>query len=194
MVSCSIPQLNEPNTSQQHALQNAVRRPFSLIQGPPGTGKTITGVRLAYIFAEINRQRRTDEPRIQPQVLYCGPSNKSVDVVAGIKYNHRSFILTDVYLEVLYMTGTYSQVRITLTCCPGLGCRVLEMPGPTLSQVGACLQRADRTQGLPAPTKPSSTQVQKHLQQRLHIWHSPQGYRATLPHQADQHRHGQDHL
>jgi len=58
-----------------------------------GTGKTITGVHIAYWFAEINRlntprERRTQTEEIPekapPQVLYCGPSNKSVDVVAGV--------------------------------------------------------------------------------------------------------------
>ena len=58
-----------------------------------GTGKTITGVHIAYWFAEINRRntplkRTTPAEEIPdkapPQVLYCGPSNKSVDVVAGV--------------------------------------------------------------------------------------------------------------
>jgi len=57
-----------------------------------GTGKTITGVHIAYWFAKRNRQntppRRTTPveeipEKAPPQVLYCGPSNKSVDVVAG---------------------------------------------------------------------------------------------------------------
>ena len=58
-----------------------------------GTGKTITGVHVAYWFAEINRrstplERTTSADgtpdKAPPQVLYCGPSNKSVDVVAGV--------------------------------------------------------------------------------------------------------------
>jgi len=60
---------------------------------PSGTGKTITGVHIAYWFAEMNRRntppdRTTPAEEIPekapPQVLYCGPSNKSVDVVAGV--------------------------------------------------------------------------------------------------------------
>lgn len=58
-----------------------------------GTGKTITGVHVAYWFAEINRRNTPLErttsgdgipDKAPPQVLYCGPSNKSVDVVAGV--------------------------------------------------------------------------------------------------------------
>ena len=46
-----------------------------------GTGKSETGVHIAYTFAMANRQ-------LSPRrcVLYCGPSNKSVDVVLGIMY------------------------------------------------------------------------------------------------------------
>lgn len=58
-----------------------------------GTGKTITGAHIAYWFAYLNSRHNDnalsdtliDEiPKKAPrQVFYCGPSNKSVDVVAG---------------------------------------------------------------------------------------------------------------
>lgn len=85
---CSLKRLND---LQVQAVKKALRTPFTLIQGPPGTGKTITGVHIAYWFAMINEKNtpsnRTtpadDVPnKAPPQVLYCGPSNKSVDVVA----------------------------------------------------------------------------------------------------------------
>jgi len=41
-----------------------------------GTGKTLIGVKIAYWFV----QRNTGSGK---QVLFCGPSNYSVDVVAG---------------------------------------------------------------------------------------------------------------
>lgn len=52
-----------------------------------GTGKTVTGVHIAYWFAQLNKQRKhvlkndgtTSNASI---VFFCGPSNKSVDVVA----------------------------------------------------------------------------------------------------------------
>ena len=50
-----------------------------------GTGKSVTGAHIAYIFGMQNRtlyQGRGDS-RMRPFVLYCGPSNKSVDVVFG---------------------------------------------------------------------------------------------------------------
>ena len=47
-----------------------------------GTGKTLTGSYLAYFFAQLNTKLQTAGD-MRPQVLYCGPSNKSVDVVAG---------------------------------------------------------------------------------------------------------------
>ena len=52
-----------------------------------GTGKSVTGVRLAYLFAKWNQgisgKSAEGGKSIPRQVLYCGPSNKSVDVVAG---------------------------------------------------------------------------------------------------------------
>ena len=50
----------------------------------PGTGKSVTGARLAYLFVqrnwELHASKGTDK---KLQVLYCGPSNKSVDVVTS---------------------------------------------------------------------------------------------------------------
>lgn len=42
-----------------------------------GTGKSETGAHLAYIFANINKRDK------YMCVMYCGPSNKAVDVVLG---------------------------------------------------------------------------------------------------------------
>ncbi|XP_035692651.1 helicase with zinc finger domain 2-like [Branchiostoma floridae] len=67
------------NNYQRTAVQRALCCPFSVIQGPPGTGKTVTGAHLAYKFAKRNRNARSGDV-----VMYCGPSNKSVDVVAEL--------------------------------------------------------------------------------------------------------------
>jgi len=55
-----------------------------------GTGKTVTGVHIAYWFVKRNMQHfdlvlpdSDNQPKAPPQVIYCGPSNKSVDVVAS---------------------------------------------------------------------------------------------------------------
>ena len=85
LTSAQVPKLAPPNIGQEQAIRYSLTHPFSLIQGPPGTGKTVTGVRLAYLFAEINRRLPTQRTKngARAQVLYCGPSNKSVDVVAS---------------------------------------------------------------------------------------------------------------
>ncbi|XP_022797854.1 uncharacterized protein LOC111336086, partial [Stylophora pistillata] len=85
------------NTYQKTAVKQALCNPFTLIQGPPGTGKTVTGVHIAYWFAEQNKtksckllEKETGETendgahKSPPQVIYCGPSNKSVDVVTEL--------------------------------------------------------------------------------------------------------------
>ncbi|CAH1274496.1 HELZ2 [Branchiostoma lanceolatum] len=73
------------NQVQEQAVKQAIRQPFTLIQGPPGTGKTVTGVHIAYYLAQMNKliQSVSGEGMYPPQVLYCGPSNKAVDVVIG---------------------------------------------------------------------------------------------------------------
>jgi len=51
-----------------------------------GTGKTVVGVKIACLFAKLNEHSAAEARKHgREQVLYCGPSNCSVDVVAGIK-------------------------------------------------------------------------------------------------------------
>ncbi|KAK3609923.1 hypothetical protein CHS0354_036692 [Potamilus streckersoni] len=71
------------NTNQKHAIKKALTSTFSLIHGPPGTGKSYTGIKLLYLFSEINKvhERRDGKKR---HVIFCGPSNKSVDLVARL--------------------------------------------------------------------------------------------------------------
>lgn len=47
-----------------------------------GTGKTYTGTKLVYIFNEINKRMQT-EGHDKKQLVFCGPNNKSVDLVAS---------------------------------------------------------------------------------------------------------------
>ena len=47
-----------------------------------GTGKTLIGVQIAYWLAKRNAGQPRHEKK--KQVLFCGPSNCSVDVVAGM--------------------------------------------------------------------------------------------------------------
>ncbi|XP_071117015.1 3'-5' exoribonuclease HELZ2-like [Haliotis cracherodii] len=77
---CSTMIIN--NYNQEIAIRKSLDRPFSLIQGPPGTGKTSIGLKLVYLFNKMNRTKPPSDEN-KRQVLYCGPSNKSVDLVAG---------------------------------------------------------------------------------------------------------------
>ncbi|KAK6471888.1 helicase with zinc finger domain 2-like [Huso huso] len=79
------------NESQNNAIRQALKNSFTLIQGPPGTGKTVVGVHIVYWFHKMNleasnakKTRETNEAEETKKtcILYCGPSNKSVDVVA----------------------------------------------------------------------------------------------------------------
>ncbi|XP_046355409.2 helicase with zinc finger domain 2-like isoform X1 [Haliotis rufescens] len=71
------------NKNQEEAIKRALVEPFSLIQGPPGTGKTYTGLKLVYLFNKINKEMHSKGyDKEQRQILFCGPSNKSVDLVA----------------------------------------------------------------------------------------------------------------
>ena len=48
-----------------------------------GTGKSVTGAHLAYNFAKCNGRHRLKHGAKGKCVVYCGPSNKAVDVVHG---------------------------------------------------------------------------------------------------------------
>ncbi|KAK9979970.1 hypothetical protein ABG768_013372 [Culter alburnus] len=79
-----LPRLNE---SQFKALARALNGKFTLIQGPPGTGKTVVGAYIVYWFSHLNSKNlwKLKDPKDKEKrevILYCGPSNKSVDVVA----------------------------------------------------------------------------------------------------------------
>ncbi|XP_078482070.1 3'-5' exoribonuclease HELZ2-like [Ciona intestinalis] len=65
------------NEAQAREVKNAMKNRFTLIQGPPGTGKSYMGAQLAYYLWKSNAEQPNQK------ILYCGPSNKSVDVVAG---------------------------------------------------------------------------------------------------------------
>ena len=82
LAETTVPSLPKLNQTQKEAVAKALANKFSLIQGPPGTGKTITAVWLAYIIAQRNKSRPS-QGDIRPQLLICGPSNHSVDVITG---------------------------------------------------------------------------------------------------------------
>ncbi len=98
-------QRQDLNSYQRHAIELACSHPFVMIQGPPGellsrslqmllltcnptgTGKSVTGAHIAYALAmklvkEVGKVRRKDGERTTC-VMYCGPSQQSVNVVLG---------------------------------------------------------------------------------------------------------------
>uniref|UniRef100_A0A8V5GWL3 Uncharacterized protein n=1 Tax=Melopsittacus undulatus TaxID=13146 RepID=A0A8V5GWL3_MELUD len=84
----------ELNESQNQAILNALRKSFTLIQGPPGTGKTVVGTHIVYWFYKLNEESVEKEKMLSSDeetakgkkcILYCGPSNKSVDFVMLMK-------------------------------------------------------------------------------------------------------------
>ncbi|XP_068170557.1 3'-5' exoribonuclease HELZ2-like isoform X2 [Antennarius striatus] len=87
-ISRTLPtRLPTLNDSQRLAVVRALNSTFTLIQGPPGTGKTIVGVYIVKHFFELNSKSPRKFVHLKDKnkkevILYCGPSNKSVDVVA----------------------------------------------------------------------------------------------------------------
>ncbi|NXF12031.1 HELZ2 Helicase, partial [Smithornis capensis] len=98
------------NQSQNQAILNALRRSFTLIQGPPGTGKTVVGTHIVYWFHKLNESsvEKDKTPCLEDEklkkrkcILYCGPSNKSVDVVAGMLLKRKDLKPLRVYGEAI---------------------------------------------------------------------------------------------
>ncbi|XP_022107369.1 uncharacterized protein LOC110988307 isoform X2 [Acanthaster planci] len=89
----------ELNESQQIAISHALKQAFTVIQGPPGTGKTIVGAKLTSLFVERNKCLTCCAKT--PHVLYCGPSNESVNVVAGYLKRFHNLRVVRVYSETI---------------------------------------------------------------------------------------------
>jgi exoribonuclease R/superfamily I DNA and/or RNA helicase len=80
----SVPKLlshsNQPlNRNQFIAVKLAMKQDITLIQGPPGTGKTITGAHIVIEF--LKQQTKKRQGLNKHQVMYCCPSNQTVDDV-----------------------------------------------------------------------------------------------------------------
>ena len=102
------------NLMQTRAIRSAMTQRLTVVQGPPGspmrfrnllvakallpqqlwkhicivflwiagTGKTFTGVNIAYLYYQLNQTR---EDGIEGKIMYCGPSNSSVDVALSMQ-------------------------------------------------------------------------------------------------------------
>ncbi|CAK8694336.1 unnamed protein product [Clavelina lepadiformis] len=84
------------NEEQIKNISIALKKRLTLIQGPPGTGKSLMGAHLAYYFCRINKAMMR-----KAKLLYCGPSNKSVDVVAEYLMKTKSLKIVRVYGSML---------------------------------------------------------------------------------------------
>jgi len=74
-----------------------------------GTGKTLIGVKIAYWYTEWNKRIAVDgytTDDIREQVLFCGPSNSSVDVAAS-KYSVEIIIVISLYHPVICMSSPF---------------------------------------------------------------------------------------
>ncbi|XP_012972127.1 helicase with zinc finger domain 2 isoform X2 [Mesocricetus auratus] len=112
------------NPSQNRAIRSALEKQFTVIQGPPGTGKTIVGLHIIYWFHRSNQQQVPtgsspggEEQQGGPCVLYCGPSNKSVDVMGGLLLSRKT------ELRPLRVYG--EQAEATEFPMPGVSSRTL---------------------------------------------------------------------
>ncbi|XP_048354826.1 helicase with zinc finger domain 2 isoform X2 [Sphaerodactylus townsendi] len=97
------------NPSQNRAIREALSKPFTLIQGPPGTGKTVVGSHIVYWFCQLNQEKKENKSslgeadEVRSHILYCGPSNKSVDVVAEMLMKIKGVKPLRVYGEMVEM-------------------------------------------------------------------------------------------
>ncbi|NXY22208.1 HELZ2 Helicase, partial [Atrichornis clamosus] len=97
------------NQSQNQAILDALTQSFTLIQGPPGTGKTVVGTHIVHWLHKLNEEsvekEKTpcleDEKQMRKCILYCGPSNKSVDVVAEMLLKRKDLKPLRVYGEAI---------------------------------------------------------------------------------------------
>uniref|UniRef100_A0A3Q2KMV1 3'-5' exoribonuclease HELZ2 n=1 Tax=Equus caballus TaxID=9796 RepID=A0A3Q2KMV1_HORSE len=110
------------NPSQKGAIREALRKQFTVIQGPPGTGKTVVALHLVFWFHKSNEEQALacgspgGETRLGgPCILYCGPSNKSVDVLAGLLLSRRA--------ELKPLRVYSEQAEATEFPAPGVGSR-----------------------------------------------------------------------
>jgi len=70
-----------------------------------GTGKTLTGVKIAYWF--VQKYNKSCKSGARKQVLFCGPSNNSVDVAAGMVLLSKlcSFLLITIDIVVVILVA-----------------------------------------------------------------------------------------
>lgn len=149
-----IPQYRHKlNPSQNTAVREALRKQFTVIQGPPGTGKTVVALHIVFWFHKCNDQvlDGSERRRSGPHILYCGPSNKSVDVLAGmlLSWMHE--------LKPLRVYG--EQAEATEFPTPGVGSRGLSKKSPGEGRPNQALRSISLHHRIRQPSNPYSAEL-----------------------------------
>lgn len=146
------------NPSQTHAVREALKKQFTIIQGPPGTGKTVVGLHIVFWFHKANeepvRAGGEAEGERRPRnacVLYCGPSNKSVDVLAGMLLSRTT------ELRPLRVYG--EQAEATEFPMPGVGSRGLFKKTPREGRPNQTLRNISLHHRIRQASNPYSSSV-----------------------------------
>ncbi|XP_036915978.1 helicase with zinc finger domain 2 [Sturnira hondurensis] len=137
------------NPSQNTAVREALKKQFTVIQGPPGTGKTVVGFHIVFWFHKLNEEL---PPSGSPScILYCGPSNKSVDVVAGLLLSRKA------ELKPLRVYG--EQAEATEFPVPGVSSRGLFRKTPREGRPNPTLRSITLHHLIRAPTNPCAQEI-----------------------------------
>nr|XP_026693898.1 helicase with zinc finger domain 2-like isoform X2 [Ciona intestinalis] len=151
------------NEVQAKEVKNAMKNQFTLIQGPPGTGKSYMGAQLAYFLWKSNGQ-------LNKKILYCGPSNKSVDVVAG-------YLKDVVGPKVIRVYGAYQEEKdFPIPIKPFINYTDCAMPDASIQEI--TLHHVIRQPGKPFALKLRQfDNMFKKENARLHNWDQTEWYK-----------------
>ncbi|XP_066240525.1 3'-5' exoribonuclease HELZ2 [Saccopteryx leptura] len=183
------------NPSQNEAVREALKKQFTVIQGPPGTGKTVVGFHIVFWFHKLNEELEPasshpceEKPLGGPCILYCGPSNKSVDVVAGMLLSRR--------VELKPIRVYSEQAEATDFPMPGVSSRGLPRRTPREGRPNQTLRAITLHHRIRQPSNPYAPNIKAfdaRLQQgEIFSKEDLSEYRKVLgkarKHELDQHR------
>ncbi|XP_054994475.1 helicase with zinc finger domain 2 isoform X2 [Sorex araneus] len=146
------------NPSQTEAVREALKKQFTVIQGPPGTGKTVVALHIVFWFHKSNEERalaRSGPGRRKypggPHILYCGPSNKSVDVLAGLLLSRAG--------ELKPLRVYSEQAEGTEFPLPGVGSRGLSRRSPGEGRPNQALRSISLHHRIRQPPNPFASDI-----------------------------------